>query len=50
MVSAEKQSRRKLYQPTVLTVYGKVHDITQKVGPARSADGGRGLKTRTSIR
>jgi hypothetical protein len=48
MVSAEKQNSRKLYEPPVLTVYGKVHDVTQKVGSAHSLDGGRLPKVRTA--
>jgi hypothetical protein len=48
MGNADSPDPKKPYEPPVLTVYGKVHDLTQKVGPAHTLDGGRLPKTRTA--
>lgn len=41
MGSSEKQAAKKLYERPVLTVYGTVHELTQKVGPRGHGDGGK---------
>jgi hypothetical protein len=50
MVSAEKQVPKKVYELPVLTVYGKVQELTRKIGVGGQPDGGRGLKSHTSLR
>jgi hypothetical protein len=40
---------KKTYQPPALTVYGKVQELTQKVGFAKTLDGGGGFRNRTSL-
>jgi hypothetical protein len=45
-----KRDGKKPYTPPVLTVYGTVRELTQKVGLVRHLDGGRFPRVRTSIR
>ena len=40
---------KKTYSPPRLTVYGTVRELTQKVGPRRTIDGGSSPATRTSL-
>lgn len=40
MASREQESPRKAYEPPLLTVYGKVHEITRTVGGRTNPDGG----------
>ena len=39
-MASREQSPRKPYETPLLTVYGKVHDITTTVGGRASLDGG----------
>jgi hypothetical protein len=50
MSSSEKPTPKKLYEPPVLSIYGKVEDLTQKVGIGGHPDGGRGIRAHTSLR
>jgi hypothetical protein len=45
-----KQGDKKPYTPPRLIVHGTIRDLTQKVGPRRTADGGRFPANRTSVR
>jgi hypothetical protein len=49
MGSAEKETPKKVYNVPVLTVYGKVHDLTQKIAGTRNFDQGSGARIRTSL-
>jgi len=41
---------KKPYSTPILTVYGTVRELTQRVGLRRQRDGGRFPRVRTSIR
>jgi hypothetical protein len=45
----ERGSKRP-YSSPILTVYGTVRELTQKVGLVRQRDGGRFPRVRTSLR
>jgi hypothetical protein len=45
-----KRDGKKPYTSPILTVYGTVQELTQKVGLRRARDGGRFPRFRTSIR
>jgi hypothetical protein len=49
MDKSATQAPRKPYTPPLLTVYGTVRDLTQKVGPIHTGDGGKFPKNRTSL-
>ncbi|HTV60764.1 MAG TPA: lasso RiPP family leader peptide-containing protein [Verrucomicrobiae bacterium] len=49
MARAVEKESKKPYAPPTLTVYGTVHELTKKVGLARSLDGGRFPRVRTAI-
>jgi hypothetical protein len=44
-----KRSPKKPYSVPVLTVYGTVQELTQKVGLRKNPDGGRAPRVRTAI-
>jgi hypothetical protein len=44
-----EQGTKKPYSSPILTVYGTVRELTQKVGLRRARDGGRFPRVRTSI-
>jgi hypothetical protein len=51
MGSADKQSPKKAYEPPQLSVYGKVHELTEAVGPFGQKDNGRRIgRTHTTLR
>jgi len=50
MVKPVKQDGKKPYTSPILTVYGTVRELTQKVGLVRHTDGGRFPRPRTSLR
>ncbi len=43
-----EQGTKKPYSSPILTVYGTVRELTQKVGLVRKTDGGRFPRLRTS--
>jgi hypothetical protein len=45
-----ERGKKKPYLSPILTVYGTVRDLTQKVGLVRNRDGGRFPRVRTSLR
>jgi len=45
-----ERGKKKVYSPPLLTVYGTVQELTQRVGLRRQRDGGRFPRVRTSIR
>ncbi|HYA89619.1 MAG TPA: lasso RiPP family leader peptide-containing protein [archaeon] len=45
-----KPDGKKPYTSPLLTVYGTVRELTQKVGLLRTQDGGRFPRVRTSVR
>jgi hypothetical protein len=49
MGSAGDQKPKKLYEPPILTVYGKVNELTRTVSIHGHTDGGSGARTRTSL-
>jgi hypothetical protein len=49
MGKEKEEQPKKIYQPPVLTVYGKVEELTQRVGFRRNRDGGTGFTSRTSL-
>jgi hypothetical protein len=50
MRESTERGPKKPYSSPVLTVYGTVQELTQKVGLVRHTDGGRFPRVRTSIR
>ena len=50
MDNTVKQVDKKPYSPPHLIVHGTVRDLTKKVGPAHTGDGGKLPKTRTGMR
>jgi hypothetical protein len=50
MVKRPTPGPKKPYATPVLTVYGTVRDLTQRVGLRRNLDGGRFPRVRTSLR
>jgi hypothetical protein len=51
MGKGDDKEPKKKYEPPVLTVHGKIEDLTQKVGLAHSLDGGGGFfRNRTGVR
>jgi hypothetical protein len=45
-----ERGAKKPYSSPILTVYGTVRDLTQKVALRRAVDGGRFPRVRTSLR
>jgi len=50
MRKSVERGAKKPYSSPILTVYGTVRDLTQRVGLRRQRDGGRFPRVRTSIR
>ena len=44
-----ERGTKKPYSPPILTVYGTVRELTQKVGLRRTRDGGKFPRVRTSL-
>jgi hypothetical protein len=44
-----ERGTKKVYSTPILTVYGTVRELTQRVGLRRQRDGGRFPRVRTSI-
>ena len=45
----KKRDSKKPYSSPILTVYGTVQQLTQKVGLRRAPDGGHGMKIKTHL-
>jgi len=45
-----KKGQKKTYSTPLLTVYGTVRELTQKIGAFKLRDGGRFPRIRTSVR
>jgi hypothetical protein len=50
MGNADKKDPKKLYEPPTLSVFGKIEELTQKIGTTHSFDHGSGFRIRTGIR
>jgi len=50
MRKSVERGTKKPYSSPILTVYGTVRELTQKVALRRARDGGRFPRVRTSIR
>jgi hypothetical protein len=50
MRKSVERDAKKPYSSPILTVYGTVRELTQRVGLRRHRDGGRFPRVRTSIR
>jgi hypothetical protein len=49
MRKSVERGAKKPYTPPILTVYGTVRELTQRVGLRRQRDGGRFPRVRTSM-
>jgi hypothetical protein len=49
MAKPVKWSAKKPYSVPVLTVYGTVQELTQKMGLRKARDGGRAPRVRTAV-
>jgi hypothetical protein len=49
MLKPVKRDHKKPYSSPVMTVYGTVQELTQKVGLRGNKDGGRGLTSKTHV-
>ncbi|MGH9744573.1 MAG: lasso peptide [Candidatus Acidiferrales bacterium] len=50
MAKLVQQGPKRPYSTPILTVYGTVRELTQKIGAFKLRDGGRFPRIRTSIR
>jgi hypothetical protein len=49
MLKPVKRDNKKPYSPPIITVYGTVRELTQKVGIRRHSDGGQFPRAKTHL-
>jgi hypothetical protein len=49
MLKPVKRDNKKPYSSPIITVYGTVQELTQKVGLTGTLDGGSGMRVKTGV-